>query len=73
MESKDLKTTVLEMLACFGVHLPDIFLDKLVGKIKLWALKQVGQDLKIEFADNYGNAAARNEMKEEIRKNIGNN
>lgn len=73
MENKSLKTVVSEMLDCFGVHLPDLFLDKLVGKIKLWALRQVGQDVKIEFADTYRNGAARNEMKEEIRKNIGNN
>lgn len=70
---KNLKTIVVEYLDLFGIHLPDFFVDKMVGKIKLWALKQVGLDQKMDFTDTYGNVAARNGMREEVRKNIGNN
>jgi len=73
MGEKSLKTIVVELLDLFGIHLSDFFVDKMVGKIKLWALKQVGLDQKIDFTDSFGNVAARNGMKEEIRKNIGNN
>lgn len=74
MENKDIKSILNDYFACFFIRIPDVFVEKLVAAIKMWALKQVGLDQEVSiYQDNYGIGAARNGMKEEIRKNIGNN